>query len=106
MKIRPVNSDYCALNASTQSDLKGSVDQFSKACKNLAISTKTEVQHQPAPEAAYFEPHITVNGQRLRIADKFIYLVSTLSRSTNIDKEVVYRIVRASAAFDRLTDKV
>ena len=102
-------ADDCALNASTQSDMQGSMDLFSKACDDfgLTISTKkTEVLHQPAPAAPYIEPHITVNGQRLAVADKFVYLGSTLSRSANIDEEVAYRIARASTAFGRLKDKV
>ena len=62
--------------------------------------------HQPAPEASYTEPHITINGQRLAVSDKFVYLGSTLSRSFNIDEGEAYRIARASAAFVRLKDKV
>lgn len=61
---------------------------------------------QPAPATAYTEPIITVNGQRLVVADMFVYLGSTLSRSVNIDAEVAYRIARASAAFGRLRGKV
>ena len=102
-------ADDCALNASTQSDMQGSMDLFCKACDDfgLTISTKkTEVLHQPAPAVPYIEPHITVNGQRLAVADKFVYLGSTLSRSANIDEEVAYRIARASTAFGRLKDKV
>ena len=40
------------------------------------------------------------------MADKFVYLGSTLSRSANIDEEIAYRIARASASFGRLRDKV
>ena len=102
-------ADDCALNASNQSDMQGSMDLFATACSDfgLTISTKkTEVLHQPAPAAPYTEPLITVNGQRLAVADKFVYLGSTLSRSANIDEEVAYRIARASTAFGRLRDKV
>jgi len=102
-------ADDCALNASTQSDMQRSMDQFAKACDDfgLTISTKkTEVLHQPAPAAPYKEPNITVNGQRLAAVDKFTYLGSTLSRFVNIDEEVAYRISRASAAFGRLAGNV
>ena len=83
----------CALNASTQSDMQGSMDLCTKACDafGLTISTKkTEVLHQLAPAAPCTEPHITVNGQRLAAVDKFVYLGGTLSLSVNIDEEVSY----------------
>ena len=102
-------ADDCALNASTQSDMQGSMDLFTKACDDFSptISTKkTEVLHQPVPAAPYTEPHITVNGQRLAVVDKFVYIGGTLSRSANIDEEVAYRIARTSTAFGRLKDNV
>ena len=89
--------DDCMLNAST------------KACDHfgLTISTKkTEVIHQPAPAMPYTEPNITINGQRLTVVDKFVYLGSTLLRSINIDEEVAHRLARANAAFGRLKDQV
>ena len=76
-----------------------------KACDDFGLTIsikKTEVLHQPAPATPYVEPNITVNGQKLAVTDKFVYLGSTLSRSVNIDEEVSYRIARASAAFGRL----
>ena len=93
-------AEDCALNASTESDMQESMDLFAKACDDfgLTISTKkTEVMHQPAPGTP---------GQRLAVADKFIYLGSILLCSVNIDKEVAYRIARASAPFGRLKDQV
>ena len=102
-------ADDCALNAGTGPEMQGSVDQCSKACDDfrLAISIKkTEVLHQPAPATPHVEPNITVNGQKLAVTDKFVYLGSTLSRSVSIDEEVSYRIARASAAFGRLRDTV
>ena len=71
--------------------------------RTLALPSlpRKQVLHQPAPSAPSIVPNITVNGQRLAVADKFVYLGSTLSRSVNIDEEVSYRIVRASAAFSR-----
>ena len=102
-------ADDCALNALTEPDMQGSMDLFSNACDDfgLTISTKkTEVMHQPAPGDAYAEPSISVKGEKLAVADKFVYLGSTLSRAANIDDEVAYRIARASASFGRLREKV
>lgn len=102
-------ADDCALNASTHHDMQQSVNLFSKACDDfgLTISTKkTEVLYQPAPGSPYTEPNIKVNGERLAVSEKFVYLGSTLSRSANIDEEVAYRIARASTAFGRLKQNV
>ena len=49
----------------------------------------------------YTEPYSTVGGQNLTVADKFVYLGSTLSRPATID-EVTHRRARASPAFGRL----
>ena len=85
------------------------MDLLSRACNDfgLTISTKkTEVLHQQPPGTTYAEPTVSVNNQKLAVADKFVYLGSTLSRSANIDEEVDYRIARASAAFGRLRERV
>ncbi len=64
-----------------------------------------EVLFQQAPATPYTEPTIIVNDEKLQVADKFVYLGSTLSRHVSID-EVNYRISRASSAFGRLYDRV
>ena len=89
--------------------MQESMDLFANACDDfgLTISTKKSVvMHQPAPVSPYTEPNIAVNGQRLAVVDKFVYLGSTLLRSVNIDEEVVCKIARASTAFSRLKDQV
>ena len=65
--------------------------QVSQSCDNydLRISAKkTEAVHQPTPGKAYNEQTITVNGQKLKVVDKFIYLGSTLPSAVHIDDEV------------------
>ena len=47
-----------------------------------------------------------MNGQKLKVVDKFIYLGSTLSRAVHIDDEVTARIAKASVAFGRLRANV
>ena len=86
-----------------------SVDRFSHSCTDfgLTISTKkTEVLHQPAPGREFVQPNIQVNGESLKVVDRFTYLGSTLSQNTTIDNEVNTRIARASAAFGRLQSTV
>ena len=75
-------------NASSEAKMQRIMDQVSKSCDNydLTISTKkTEIVHQTAPGKPYNEPTITVNGQKLKVVDKFTYLGSTLSREVHID---------------------
>ena len=91
-------------NANTEAKMQRAMDQVSQSCDNydLTISTKkTEVVHQPAPGKPYNEPTITVNGQKLKVVDKFTYLGSTLSRAVHIDDEITARIAKASVAFGR-----
>ena len=70
-------------NATSEAKMQTAIEQVSKSCDNydLTISTKKqEVVHQPAPGKPYNEPTVTVNGQKLKVVDKFTYLGSTLSR--------------------------
>ena len=43
-----------------------------------------------------------MNGQKLKVVDKFTYLGSTLSRAVHTDDKVTARIAKASVAFGRL----
>ena len=47
-----------------------------------------------------------MNGQKLKVVDKFTYLGSTLSRALHIDDEITARIAKASVAFGRLRANV
>ena len=85
--------------------MQRAMDQVSQSCDNydLTISKKkTQVVNKPAPGQAYNDPTITVNGQKLKVVDKFTYLGSTLSRAVHIDDEVTSGISKASVAFGRL----
>ena len=62
--------------------------------------------YQPATGTPYTEPAITADGQKLVPAEKFVYLGSTLSKSTLLDDEVSFQIARATIAFGRLLDNV
>ena len=62
--------------------------------------------YQPASGKSYSEPLITIDGTQLKSVAQFCYLGSTLSSDALIDKEVIYRISRASISFGRLSDRV
>ena len=49
---------------------------------------------------------VIVNGQKLKVVDKFTNLGRTLSRAVHIDDEVTVRIAKASEAFCRLRANV
>ena len=73
----------------------------------FTVSTKkTEVMHQPALAVLYTGPNIIVGGQKLTVADKFVYPGSTPSRSATIEEEVTHRIALKGAAFGRLHTSV
>ena len=64
-------------NASSEAKMQRATDQVSQSCDNydLTIRTiKTEAVHQPAPGKLYNEQTVTVNGQKLKVVDKFTYL--------------------------------
>ena len=72
-------------NASSEAKMQRAMDQVAQSCDNydLTISTKkTEVVHQLAPGKPYSEPTITVNGQNLKVVDKFALMGSTLFQSS------------------------
>ena len=62
--------------------------------------------YQTALKIFYTEPVIKANGEKLIVAEKFMYLGSTLSRFVSINVKVFYRIARASSSFGRLRKKV
>ena len=67
---------------------------------------KTMILQSAQTGKLYNEPAITVNGQKLKVVDKFIYLGSTLSRAVHIDDEVTAKIAKVSVAFERIRANV
>ena len=91
--------------------MQRAIGQVSQSCDNydLTISTmKTEVVHQTAPRKPYNEPTITVtmNGQKLKVVDKFTHLGNTLYIAVHIDNEVTARVEKASVPFGSLRANV
>ena len=66
------------------------------------ISQSAQKDRDFTPTSTYNEPDITVNGQKLKVIDKFTYLGSTLFRAVHIDDEVTARTAKASVAFGSL----
>jgi len=92
----------CALNADSEADLQNSVDRFSEACSNfeLTINTeKTEFMKQPASGKTYSDSTILVNGEKLKVVNRFTYFGSTLYQDVTIDDEVNARISKARRTF-------
>ena len=90
-------ADYMNKNGSSEAKMQTAMDQVSQSCDNydLTISTKkSKVLRQPAPGKPYNQPTITVDGQKLKVDDKFTDLGSTLSRAVHIDDEVTARIAK------------
>ena len=99
--------DDCALNVKIKANMQNSVDKFSIACDNFGLTISKnkknpKVMHQPGPEKPYCEPNITIQGQRLKVIEKFTYLGSTLTESIVMDDEVNTRLEKSSATFGRL----
>ena len=90
----------CALNASTEPDVRMQMAKFSTACENLGltISIKTNGMSQLTPGNQHKKPSITVKGQNLNSVKNFTYLSRTLSHTTNIDVEINNRISKGSSA--------
>ena len=62
--------------------------------------------HQPVPEKPYIEPNTTIEGQQLKVVEKFTYLGSTICKSIVMDDKVNTRLAKASAAFGRVNRNV
>ncbi|BHF76555.1 hypothetical protein SprV_0501965300 [Sparganum proliferum] len=61
----------CALNATSEGDVRRSMDLFAAACVNFGLIINTEkevVTHQPSPDAAYNALQINVNGAQPQVA--------------------------------------
>ena len=72
----------------------------------LTISTKkTEVMHQLVPGKPYFEPNITIKGQRLKVGRK-VHLPRQHPKSIVMDDKVNTRLAKVNAAFDQFNRNV
>ncbi|BHF75919.1 hypothetical protein SprV_0501901700 [Sparganum proliferum] len=98
-------ADDCVLSATTEEDTQRSMYHFAAVSANfdqITDTRKTVVMHKPPPIAACNAPHVNVSSAQMQAMDIFIYMGSTLSRSTNTEDEVARRIFKVSSVFDRL----
>ena len=72
--------------------------------RQIISTKKTEGIHKPGPGKPYVEANITINGQRLKVVEKFTYFGNTFSKC--FDDEVSVRLGKASSALGRLNRNV
>ena len=65
-----------------------------------------KVIHQTDSGKPYLEPNITIQGQRLKVIDKFTNLCSTHSKSIVMADDVNTRLAKVSVAFGRLNRNI
>ena len=102
-------ADDCALVAHNHEDLQRITSCFSDAAQEFGLSIsmkKTEVLYQPAPQAEYSSPVISIEGSELNAVKHFTYLGSTISNDARLDKEIDHRLSKANCAFGRLRKRV
>ena len=102
-------ADYVDLVAHIKEEVHLIMDIFSRACLAFGLTInlkKTKVMYTSPIGQVYVEPNITVEGNRLGVVDRFVYLGSTLSRNGNLAAEISRRIAKASTAFGKLERRV
>ena len=104
-------ADDSALVGHTVEDIQVLVDKFTDTEKSFSLKInikKNECLYQlvklvmppPSPSA------MILHDESLVQCRNFAYLGSTISESTKLDKELVYRMGKASSAFGRLRDRL
>ena len=102
-------ADDCALMAHKPGDLQAMLNSFSDASKQFGLSIsleKTEVLFQRAPNSVAPQPAIFIDDVELKVVDSFKYLGSMISVDGSLDKEIAFRISKASQALGRLRNRL
>ncbi|XP_045457359.1 uncharacterized protein LOC123667510 [Melitaea cinxia] len=98
-------ADDAAFVAKTPGELQTLLDKFAYACSLFSMSinaTKTVILAQ----GYTYQPSILLEGEPLKVVDKFCYLGSTVSNNLSIDGEIDIRIGKAATTFGRLRTRV
>nr|VZI41405.1 unnamed protein product [Spirometra erinaceieuropaei] len=83
-------ADDCALITDTEAYMQRRMKPFISGCANFELNINTDdmmAMHQSSSNAAYSDPHIHLNGIRLKAMDDFAYLCSHSSRYIKIEDE-------------------
>ena len=97
--------DDCDIVAHSEYELQCFMNHFVSAYNSFSLKInlkKTVVTYSPAPRSTYIEPIIFVEGNKLDVVHSFVYLGSTLSEGCSLDREISFRIERASRFFSAL----
>ena len=76
-------ADNMDKKASSEATIQRPMDQVSQSCDNYDLTIRVSCS-PTSTWKSYNEPTITVNGRKLKDADKFTYMGSTLSRTVYI----------------------
>ena len=96
-----LNDDDCDTVAHSEDELQCFMNHFISACNSLGLK-KTVVMYDPAPGS----PTIFVEGNKLFVVNSFVYLGNTLSEGCSFDREISFRIEKASRSFSALNKRV
>ena len=102
-------ADDCDIVAHSEDELQCFMNHLVSACNSFDLKIKlkkTVVIYDPAPGSPYIEPIIFVEGNKLDVVHSFVYLGSTLSEGCSLDRDISFRIERASRSFSALYKRV
>ncbi|BHF70348.1 hypothetical protein SprV_0301339800 [Sparganum proliferum] len=80
--VHELLADDCALNVTTEEEMKRKMDLFTSGCAHFGLTINTEKtveMHQQPSNAEHSIPRIHVNDTELNTVDNFNYLGSTMS---------------------------
>ena len=95
-------ADDCVIVAHSEDELQCFKNRFVFACNSFGLKInlkKTVIIYDSTPGSPYIEPIIFVEGNKLGVVHSFIYLGSTPSEGFSLNREISFRIERASRSF-------
>ena len=102
-------ADDSALMAHMPGDLQVMLNSFSDSSKQFGLTIslwKAEVLFQRAPNSVAPQPAISIDNVELKVVGSFKYLGSMISNDGFLEKEITYRISKASQALGPLLNRL